>query len=398
MKITKKMLALLVSAVLILSLGACVVKVPPAKVMTAQEEAKALGFEKASSVDSVEAGKYASLEVKVRDDYKDLVEWKSSDTAVATVDSNGRVDGIKEGEAVITAQVLSATLDFPVTITKAKAVTLSNTTATYAGTAAMQTLKDNKRTETKMNLYSILVNLDEHTVVAYTYDKYDEYTVPVKKMICATEADEKLILKRDYYIDKKERWYEGEDNKYYQYSTSFNDEDYEDTFRFCTAPYSKVGSAYLIAEDYNKIGTSATDGDIWLSAADAQWIYENCTENTHIRVYRNYKTSLETPVPLRLSDNSISATWDPTDTSKKNPYKNVTPYFEGVEDKEIAKGTAFDAMESVAVYTTCGEKITRGVTVDGSVNTRVPGIYTLSYYYTDELNRQGRADRIITVK
>ena len=59
----------------------------------------------------LEVGKYLNLVAKVEpaDAVNKLVEWKSSDTAVVTVDANGRLTGVAEGEATVTATAKAAT-------------------------------------------------------------------------------------------------------------------------------------------------------------------------------------------------------------------------------------------------------------------------------------------------
>lgn len=393
MKNIKRIGALLLALCMIMSLGACAIKVAPAKPMSSADEAEALGFEKNKAAGKVAVGEYVFLSVKIRDEYKNEVKWSSSAPEIATVDSNGRVDGIKAGKVTITARAMNATLDFPLTVTKAPAVTLSDTTATFGSASAMAELESNKRSESDTNLYALLINLSEHTVIAYTYDSNGSYTIPVRKMVCATELSEKLIPKHYYYTGSKDRWYQDEDGLYYQFSTKFSDD-----FRFSSTPYSKEGAASLITESYNSIGTSCTSGDIWLSVADAKWIYENCTEGTYVRAYDRYSTAIAKPVPLKLNGENAEKGWDPTDPSSKNPYKNLTPTFTGVEDITVSKGANFNPTNGVEAFDTCGNKVSKGIKVEGTVNTARPGKYVITYCYTDNLNRTGRADRTVTVK
>ena len=361
--------------------------------MSSADEAEALGFEKNKAAGKVAVGEYVFLSVKIRDEYKNEVKWSSSAPEIATVDSNGRVDGIKAGEVTITARAMNATLDFPLTVTKASAVTLSDSTATFGSASAMAELESNKRSESDINLYALLINLSEHTVIAYTYDSNGSYTIPVRKMVCATELSEKLIPKHYYYTGSKDRWYQDEDGLYYQFSTKFSDD-----FRFSSTPYSKEGAASLITESYNSIGTSCTSGDIWLSVADAKWIYENCTEGTYVRAYDRYSTAIAKPVPLKLNGENAEKGWDPTDPSSKNPYKKLTPTFTGVEDITVSKGANFNPTNGIEAFDTCGNKVSKGIKVEGTVNTARPGKYVITYCYTDNLNRTGRADRTVTVK
>ena len=59
-----------------------------------------------SESEEIEAGRSTTLKVTCKpDDYNhsDAVIWASSDKSIATVDENGKVTGVSEGEAVITA-------------------------------------------------------------------------------------------------------------------------------------------------------------------------------------------------------------------------------------------------------------------------------------------------------
>ncbi len=385
------------SFILVISLCAalcgCAVKLDPAVPMSSADEANVMGFMKDKSPSEVRVGEYIRLKVQIKSDCEPYVNWYSSNPEIASVDSNGRVDGIKEGEVTITARAKSAEVYFSVEVKAAKVNSLSNSTAREGNDTNMEILAKNLQNENKKNPYALLVNLQNNTVIAYTYDGDGDYNKAVRQMICATDANNNVLKEYDYYISDKERWHADEDGLCYQFATSFSEE-----FRFCTPPYTKEGAAFLIAEEYNKIGTECTRGDIWLSAADAEWIYLNCGEGTKVKVYEKSVSPIGTPKPMILTENSLSMNWDPTDPSDKNPYKDKVPTFEGVEDTVVKLGGAFDSMNGVAAIDTCGAKHTSGITIDGNVMCNKAGTYIVSYYFTDSLNRTGRADRVVTVE
>lgn len=371
----------------------CAVRLDPAAPMSSADEASIMGFVKDKSPSEVRVGEYIRLKVRIKSDCEPYVQWYSSNPDVATVDSNGRVDGIKEGEVTITAKAKTAELDFSVKVKEAKVQALKDSTALEGNDTNMEILAKNLQNENKKNPYALLVNLMNNTIIAYTYDGDGDYNKAVRQMICATDANNNVLKEYDYYISTKERWHKDEDGRYYQFATSFSEE-----FRFCTAPYTEEGAAFLIAEEYNKIGTECTKGDIWLSAADAEWIYLNCGEGTRVKIYDKSLSPIGAPKPLKLTENSLSMKWDPTDPSEKNPYKDKVPTFKGVDAVTVKLGGAFDSMNGVVAVDTCSAESTSGILVDGSVMCNKAGTYVISYYYTDSLNRTGRADRVVTVE
>ncbi len=385
--------ALLLALVMIGSLGACAIKVEPARSMSSADEAEALGFAKENSAEKVAVGEYVFLNVDIRDDYRNELSWSSSDNNIARVDANGRVDGIKTGNVVITAKVMDLSLDYKITVTKAKKSKLNDTTATLGSASALATAQSNINSDSGLSPYALLIDVQKNVVVAYTYNASEKYTIAVRKMACATEASEKLLTTDNYYSGTKERWYQDTDGYYYQYSTQISDD-----FRFSSAPYKEQSSASLLVDSFNKIGTNCTDGDIWLSVSDAKWIYDNCGEGTQIRAYNGTSTPLNKPELLKLSGESAKKGWDPTDPSGKNPFKNAVPTFSGVDDVTIQMGDIFDPRENVEVYDSFGNKMKKELKIDGTVYSSKAGSYVISYYYTDTFDRTGRADRIVTVE
>ena len=359
----------------------CAVRLDPAAPMSSADEASIMGFVKDKSPSEVRVGEYIRLKVRIKSDCEPYVQWYSSNPDVATVDSNGRVDGIKEGEVTITAKAKTAELDFSVKVKEAKVQALKDSTALEGNDTNMEILAKNLQNENKKNPYALLVNLMNNTIIAYTYDGDGDYNKAVRQMICATDANNNVLKEYDDYISTKERWHKDEDGRYYQFATSFSE-----------------GAAFLIAEEYNKIGTECTKGDIWLSAADAEWIYLNCGEGTRVKIYDKSLSPIGAPKPLKLTENSLSMKWDPTDPSEKNPYKDKVPTFKGVDAVTVKLGGAFDSMNGVVAVDTCSAESTSGILVDGSVMCNKAGTYVISYYYTDSLNRTGRADRVVTVE
>lgn len=368
---------------IVASLCACRVSPPDPVELSSADEASAMGFAAGDFVSEMMVGEYAFFGVKIKIDYEYAVEWESSNPKIATVDSNGRVDAVAPGQVTISAKAMKAQIDYDLTVTKAKAQPLSDTTAK---TSNESSLEQNKISSNDSNLYALLVDTSACCVTAYTYNLNGVYNIPVRAMVCSVGKS----TEGTYNITSREHW-RYTDKYNYQYATQFGE------LYFCSAPYSSDDSSTLVADEYNKLGTSSTAGDVWLSCADAKWIYDYCNDSTLVKVANDTKSPLGVPKPLMLTDNSKSKTWDPTDTSEGNPYSKRRPYFEGVEDTVLTVGGTFDAYEGVTAYDTCGNAVTGKINVDGNVSCSRAGTYIITYTYTDSLQRTGRADRVIKV-
>ena len=397
MPVKNKLISVLLLCAMTLSLGACAVRLDPPREISSVEEASLMGFEAVEYNEKIKVGSYQYLDVKIKLDFEDEVVWSSSDPKVATVDSGGRVDAIKEGKVTITAGAKSAFVDYEIEVLKADKATTSYTTAF---TSNADYLKINKAKEDEKDLYAIIVNEADCSVTVYTYSG-DSYNRPVRSMVCSTSKNPKTVknIKESYLVYEvadKQKWVRLDESKYYQYATYI-----DENLMFHSAPYSDENNATLIAEQYNKLGKPSTAKNIMLSVADAKWIYDNCKEGTLVRIVNDTNKSTFTPlgVPnsMKLTDNSKSLKYDPTDKSEGNPYNKLKPEISGVSDTVIKPQTAIDLLQGVTAVDTCGNDMTDKITVDGNINVNVEGKYIVSYYVTDDMGRTARADRVIIV-
>lgn len=385
-----KLTAIALVVVILLSFSACAVRLDAPVSMSSEDEAINMGFKPCKYESEIEVGSYTNLAVEINLDYEFEVKWSSDNPEVAVVDSNGRVDALKVGKAVITASAKSASYDYEIEVVKAGKSAVSYSTALVAN----QEYEEVNLVEgNSQNPYAIIVN--EHTclVTVYTYDANGNYTLPVRVMACSTGKGGKTpnIEKN---IGKKEKWI-NDDDKYYRFATYIGED-----LMFHSAPYSKESASSLIYKEYNKIGTQATERNIMLSAADSKWIYDNCKEGTLVKIINSSDirySPLGAPKHIKLIESSASLKWDPTDSTKGNPYIKITPCFTGAEDVTIEAETGFDLYSGVKAYDTCGNEITSKIVVDGDFDRNTEGKYVVSYYATDGMNRTVRLDREITV-
>lgn len=97
-----------------------------------------------------------------------------------------------------------------------------------------------------------------------------------------------------------------------------------------------------------------------------------------------------------------------TDSDGNTTNKNVTihvvdkmtdgPVIKGADDVVIDERSNFDPLKDVTAQDSSGADITANLTYTGSVDTSVPGIYTIKYYVYDSEGRVASATRKVTVQ
>lgn len=166
------------------------------------------------------------------------------------------------------------------------------------------------------DLYYIKVNYEAQVVTVYAKDEYENYTKPVKAMICSTGAA--TPKSGVYSIPKRWRWGALQGNVYGQYVTKITG-----NILFHSVPYLKMGDpSSLEYWEYDKLGTNASLGCVRLTVEDAKWIYENCLNGSKVEFYASPDSGpLEKPVPKKISNypNNLR-NWDPTDSNENNPW------------------------------------------------------------------------------
>lgn len=402
MKKIKVSLALCLILFTFLQLFGCAVKISVPEEISSTDEAQAIGLSLGDYNGTLEVGDYSWLNINIKIDYRDALKWTSSNPEVATVDDNGRVDALSPGTATITAKVEKSSVSYDITVKKGKTPVVTSSNAIVDNSNKLM-VDQNKANGKKLNLYSLHVNAQTGCITVYTYNSNEYYYLPVRSMVCSV-AKEPSIYESDnpldtifYQVGSKEEWQQEEDGKFYRYNTTLKHED--TVFKFSSCAYKEESPSTLITEDYNKLGTAFTKGEIRLAAEDAKWIYDNCDEGTQVRIIsEGGRDQLKRPNPIKLSEGAEYKTWDPTDPEKKNPYFKLAPTFTGIEDLHISKGSLCDLYKDVEVFDTCMNSCGSDFKVDSKVLTDKPGKYIVTYYYTDNLGHYGRADRTVYVE
>ncbi len=325
-----------------------------------------------------------------KDEEKTLRKWTSSDVNIATIDSGGRIDAKKEGNATVTA-LFSDNKKYECKVTVVKAEKEEADRFSTCITANSDVLKKNLASKNKKNPYSIYVNRKQNCVTVYTYDESGKYTVPVRAMVCSCGKNDGTIT-GTYGIYFKREWHSLFDNVYGQYVSGISGD-----YLFHSVPYYTKSPDDLEVEEFNKLGSNASLGCVRLSVSDTKWIYDNCAKNTEVKIYDdNNPGPLGKPETIKITD--LKCGWDPTDDNKSNPYYNKTPIITGAKNCEIKKGESFSPMDKIKAVDTCSNDITDKIAVTGNVVTSRVGKYKVTYSVTDSLHRSTSVDITVTVK
>lgn len=230
--------------------------------------------------------------------------------------------------------------------------------------------------------YSITVNKATNCVTVYQKDSKGEH-IPVKAMICSVGRNNATPA-GSFKTKEKYAWRALFGNVYGQYATRIHGD-----ILFHSVYYKTTDPATLKTEEYNNLGTSASAGCVRLTAADAKWIYDNCKIGTQVNIVDSGTDPLPRPNAIKLGQNTTYPNWDPTDPDPNNPWKNenvkikintpvkyISP-FESITKEELDKllredVTAYDSANNIIDFD-----------MSYSVDTKIPGTYTITYYASD---------------
>lgn len=247
--------------------------------------------------------------------------------------------------------------------------------------------------------YCIKVNRSRNVVTVYTLDADGYYTVPYKAMVCSTGLDNKtptgtFKLQRDRY-----EWRELVGQVYGQYAVRIRR-----SIMFHSVPYYSPEKDELESEEFNKLGEPASKGCIRLTVADSKWIYDNCEKGTIVQIFdSDYLGPLGKPTAQKLEISSpsdellVTPCWDPTDIHEDSPWYRAEPYIFGAESVSLDYQAEFDLRSGVSAYDCSGKDLTAALSINGGVDTGVPGDYTVTYRVTDGEGRQAQVERKIRV-
>ena len=155
-----------------------------------------------------------------------------------------------------------------------------------------------------------------------------------------------------FYTPAKYRWQTLMGPSYGQYCTRVHG-----GVLFHSVWYYEKNPSTQSTVQFNKLGQTASHGCIRLSVGDAKWIYDNCALGTKVTVYSSSNPGpLGKPKGIKVST-ARRQYWDPTDPSKKNPYRKQKATLTVAKKK--AKTAEYGTSYNVKSGVTAIDKITK---------------------------------------
>lgn len=167
--------------------------------------------------------------------------------------------------------------------------------------------------------YAIYVNRIENRTIIFSRDNNGEFTKTEKVFICSVGKGPEIKNQTpsgQFYTIEKYVWRSLYGGTYGQYATRI-----WGAYLFHSVPYTRKNKASLKAEEFNKLGTPASQGCIRLCVRDAKWIYDNCSIGTFVYIYDLEGEVFENEETIPVLDLLNPASrWDPTDPDINNPW------------------------------------------------------------------------------
>ena len=224
--------------------------------------------------------------------------------------------------------------------------------------------------------YTIKINTGNQHVYVYDGDAL------IKCFICSISSSIYELSEdelENITISDKKVWRKNNNNTYSQYSSLLSN-----NLILESVPYKSADKNQILKEYYNNLGGKVGDkNEIYLMAGDANWIYNNCNKDSIIEFYSdpNEPISEENSKKIKLM---WCIGWDPSDTDSENPYSSTkVSSFEGISDKVVQKGSAFNPLDGVKAIDENGNDITSKIVISGTYDTNTYGEYIITYVIAD---------------
>ena len=188
-----------------------------------------------------------------------------------------------------------------------------------------------------------------------------------------------------FYIGEKYRWHALYQGHYGQYCSRITGH-----VLFHSVPACAWSNKAVPTKAFNQLGTQASMGCVRLACGDACWIYKNCRSGTKVIIGESRKLKKPTYSKILMSTKK-KYNWDPTDPSKKNPYR-PTLKKSAAGKKAIPYGAAVDIKNLVKVKSqvTSTKLLQKHIKVKGKINSKKPGKYKVKVTVKDPRSRLSR--------
>lgn len=225
----------------------------------------------------------------------------------------------------------------------------------------------------KSGTYEIIININNCMVYIRDSDENVIYCMPAAVSAELAEEKDRIPSAGDTRVS----WRKTDTGRYYRYYTDFGN-----GFTFHSAGYSEIYNRNsLITTDYNMIGNIAEIDGIMLAAADAKWIYENCSSDSTISVI-NEESGEQAVEYFKIPDN---ITWDPTDISSDSPWCPTeigSVEFPEVIEIEENHGSS-ELIRYLKAYDIYGKDISEYIQIQNSYDISVQGTYNIYVQVAD---------------
>jgi hypothetical protein len=132
----------------------------------------------------------------------------------------------------------------------------------------------------KNQSYKIRINVSRNIAIIYSIGSNNGFDNVVKAFYVSVNSN---INTGDTFISEKAEWRKLDITGYGHYSTRLNNSEY-----ICSSAYFTKTVGNMNIDEYNKMGTNASSGSIYMTPADAKWIYNNCGVNTQVQIENDF--------------------------------------------------------------------------------------------------------------
>ena len=133
----------------------------------------------------------------------------------------------------------------------------------------------------KNQTYSIKISKAKNIMVIYQMDSNIEFTNPVKAFYVSVNSE---IKTGKTFISEKTLWKKLNDNSFVRFTSRLDNSEL-----LSSASYYSQSIYNLNPKSYNNIGNNITEGSVFMTAANAKWIFENCGVNTPVEILEDFE-------------------------------------------------------------------------------------------------------------